>query len=157
MNNKEQKIRLIKSNGMIINEYIIWINDKINTKYLETKSCTEEGCLRYINSFDGINNEFYWIKLVKDNLNNDVDIPIGTLTLRHDFIKNKSQLGIMIHHEYINRGYGKLSILNAIEIIKSKGITQMTLGVKPDNTSAIRLYNNLHFTISQVNMELDLK
>ncbi len=50
-----------------------------------------------------------------------------------------------IHKDYQNQGLGQLLLKETINILKSKGYSEFTIGVEDDNDLAKHLYNKFHF------------
>ena len=77
----------------------------------------------------------------------DVNIIIGSITLgKIDYIASYCEIHIYIDKIYQNKGYGKLSLLIAINYIKNiLKIKTISLDVQKNNIRAIKLYNDIGF------------
>jgi RimJ/RimL family protein N-acetyltransferase len=145
-------IKLVKL-PHIYPDHIDWLNDKETTKYLSTTKADMDSCMRYINQLEKEGNDFFYIA-------NDTFIDIfiiGTLTLRYNYTENYATIGIMIGEKnHLGKGFGQKAIQEAIKVVKKKGITEIRLGVHPDNISAIKCYEKVGFKTTNVEMRLNI-
>lgn len=84
-----------------LDEQVDWLNDTRNTKYSEQRHYVHDktSCAEYISKCS----MFWGIQEV------DSGEWIGTISAHIDKFNEVADIGILIHHEYARRGYGKES------------------------------------------------
>ncbi|MDX9691268.1 MAG: GNAT family N-acetyltransferase [Acholeplasmataceae bacterium] len=52
---------------------------------------------------------------------------------------------IMVDYKYQNRGYGKLMLIQAVDLLKKQGASILEIGLVPENTAALKMYQSIGF------------
>jgi len=63
---------------------------------------------------------------------------------------------LVVDENYRGRGIGRCLLLDLIDRLKAKGVTEIYLEVDPRNKAALSLYRSLGFTVSYLTMNLKL-
>ena len=126
-------------------KYLSWLNDPEVYKYLSSGGgCTMDQLVNFVRG-KRLENIFFWAIIVKENDNH-----IGNIKI--DKIDNKNlhgEYGIMIGDKSVwGKGYAaevsKIVINFCFNVI---GLMEVRLGVHKENFAAIKLYQNLGFSI----------
>lgn len=81
----------------------------------------------------------------------DHDLPIGIAALNIEPKKKKYDVSfLLVDHRYQGRGYGRILLTRAIEVLKEKGATRLEIGVNRFNIPAQRLYRSVGFADKEV-------
>jgi len=127
--------------------YLNWFSDPVVCRYID-----------YANSAPAIDDLKLYVEertnlstcLFLGIFDNTSGTLIGTLKFEPiNFTLNTAELGILIGSpDYRGKGIAKQALSGAFALLKSQyGISQVTLGVKSDNNSALGLYKSLGFNI----------
>lgn len=81
----------------------------------------------------------------------DHGVPIGMTALIIKPKKKQYDVGyLQVDRRYQGRGYGRILLLRAMEILKEKGAEALEIGVVRHNTAAYRLYRSVGFEDKEV-------
>ena len=81
----------------------------------------------------------------------DHDLPIGIAALNIEPKKKRYDVSfLLVDHRYQGRGYGRILLTRAIEVLKKKGAAGLEIGVNRFNIPAQRLYRSVGFEDKEV-------
>ncbi|WP_149276967.1 GNAT family N-acetyltransferase [Pareuzebyella sediminis] len=128
--------------------YLSWLNDPGVNRYLEIKGRqTLEMLTSYVKQH--INNGVYfWAIHLKDSNKHIGNIKIDPINLE----QNSGEYGILMGDK-INwgKGFAKEASLRIIDYcFEELKLSRLTLGVIEDNSTAVKLYEKIGFTIDEV-------
>ena len=131
--------------------YVDWMNDSEVHKYMVTRGdYTIEKLKDYLEEQER-NETLFWAIHIKDSGKHIVNIKIDPI----DEADKSGEYGIMMgDKDEWGKGYaGEASVAVLRFCFDELGLLKITLGVKPDNTRAVKLYEKLGFKGEEIDMD----
>lgn len=127
--------------------YVGWLNDPETTRYLESGRRVEtiESIADYISRYEGRDDAVFMAIMLREG-----DVHVGNVKLEPiDRVNNHAVLGIMIGDPSARgRGIGFDVMITTLRYAFDElGLHRVALGVRSDNTAAIRCYEKVGLNV----------
>jgi RimJ/RimL family protein N-acetyltransferase len=129
-------------------EYVSWLNDPHVNMYLETRGDYTIDLLKTYIEDQYKNEVYFWAIHLKDSNKHIGNIKIDPINIEH----NSGEYGILMGDKTNwSKGYAKEASKRVLKYcFEELKLSKITLGVIQENTSAVKLYEKIGFTIDVI-------